>query len=106
MKCTVCGVTNAVNSDEATKALKTGVTICSECSNQPMNKLQERTYEKCPTCLLMHFWDGQCYDVNCYASTPIKKLNQRLIYSAKEENKTHANKCQAPATPWSKTTSK
>jgi hypothetical protein len=46
----------------------------------------------------MGFWENQCYDVNCHAGTLIKKLNQRLIDSAKEESKTHANKWQAQIT--------
>ena len=68
--------------------------------------VQEKVYGECPKCKQMRFWEGQCYDVNCHAGTLIKKLNQRLIDSAKEESKAHVNKWQAPATPWSKTTSK
>ena len=70
--------------------------------------VQEKVFGECPKCKQMRFWEGQCYDVNCHAGTLIKKLNQRLVDSAKEkeESKTHANKWQAPTTPWSKSNSK
>ena len=67
--------------------------------------VQEKVYGLCPTCKQLRFWENQCYDVNCHAGTLIKKLNQRLIDSAKEGT-THANKWQAPTTPWSKSSSK
>ena len=54
----------------------------------------------------MRFWENQCYDVNFHAGTLIKRFNQRQADAAKEESKTHANKWQAPTTPWSKSNSK
>ena len=68
--------------------------------------VQGRVFGECPKCKQMRFWEGQCYDVNCSAGTLIKKLNQRLIDSAKEESKTHANKWQAQTYQLSKMSSK
>jgi hypothetical protein len=99
MTCTACVVTNTVNSDEATKALTTGFTICSECSTPPTNNqlqhAQERTYEKCPTSMVMRFWEGQCTDINCHAGTLTKSIRRSLEAAIKEKRRAHAEEVKA-----------
>ena len=78
----------------------------SHNSDAKRTTVQEKVYGQCPTCKKMRFWENQYNDVNCYAGTLIKILNQRLIDKAKEESTTHTDKWQAPTTPWSKSNSK